>query len=59
MDAEAFVLKIKIDEESYLDAERKVKHIAELSRNTHWLYGLFFLGIVIGFAACMIVVSIT
>ena len=56
---EELKIKISIDEESYLEVERKVKHIAELSRNTHWLYGLFFLGIVIGFAACMIVVSIT
>ena len=52
-------IKISIDEESYLEVERKVKHIAELSRDIHWLYGLFFLGIVFGFAACMIVVSIT
>jgi hypothetical protein len=55
---EELKIKISIDEESYLEVERKVKHIAELFRDIHWLYGLFSLGIVIGFTACLVAVSL-
>lgn len=48
-------LNISIYEESYLEVERR---IADLYNRTHLGYIGFFVGIVIGFSACLIAVSL-
>ena len=52
---DGLTLKISIDEESYLEVERK---IADLYKRTHLGYIGFFVGLIVGFAACMIAVSL-
>lgn len=53
---DGLTLNISIDEESYLEVERR---IADLYNRTHLGYIGFFVGIVIGFSACLIAVSLT
>lgn len=51
-------LKIKatIDEDSYLEVERK---LSDLYSKTHFTYITFFVGLAIGFAACAIATFLT